>query len=461
MTEPKTMPLAHATASGEQPTYSLAIPENPNANEPTAPSGSMSQSVGKWVHQNKWFTKEPVTFIGYQMLRSAAAAVPYGFGMAAVHHGMGALAVQSQKMGYTAAEFAKAKELGGFGELAKQVGTFAKTDTKSLIARNVARVATSPLNAALQIGLAFTMFRTVGDVVKGVRDKITDPHNTEAETIHEVHNAGNTAQATLAKSFPAQAVSVPFAALTLGFMNGNFKPQTEYKKLKGENFGQTMKRVWGPKSGLLQNMALWTLSYSAFFEIADRLAKDFQIRKGTWTGYPNSTNKTPDDITGQPPDYSHVTVHGREVTLQHHGHKHGHKHHQHAEHSPWFSSMTEDPSLGRILFRRIIPVALGIGSYTIAKRAGYVLGGGQMTPITEGLLNKGVAENTKTFLGNAWREGMATSTFFVVWTFTDAMASTFDKIFGEHAKADPIIQKNHQELLAKLNAKEHSLARAG
>jgi len=458
MNEPKHLPLAPTTSPGDEPAYSVAIPENVSANQPTAPHGSLSESTGKWLHKNQWFTKEPITFIGYQALRSAAASVPYGFGMAAVHHAMGTLAVQGQKIGYTAAEAAKAKQLGGFGELSKHIETFAKTDTKSMLARNMARLATSPLNAALQIGLAFTMFRTVGEVVKTVREKVTDPNNTEAETIHAVHNAGHTAAAILPKAFANQAVSVPFAALALGFMNGNFKPQTEYKKLPGETYGKTFKRVWGPKSGLLQNMALWTLSYSAFFEIADRLAKDYQIRKGTWTGYPNSINNTPDDITGHPPGYSHVSMHGKEVTLFHN--KHHHNKHPHEQHRPWFSNMTEDPSLGRVIFRRILPVALGIGSYAIAKRAGYVVGGGQMTPITEGLLNKGVKENAKTFLGNAWREGAATSTFFVVWAFTESMASLFDKTFGDQAKADPVLQKNHQDLLARLNAKEHGAGRA-
>jgi uncharacterized protein (DUF697 family) len=120
----------------------------------------------------------------------------------------------------------------------------------------------------------------------------------------------------------------------------------------------------------------------------------------------------------------------------------------------WFSGLTEDPSLGRLLLRRVIPVALGISAYAVLKRSAYVAIGGPMTPITDNILKSGAAGNTKTFLQNAWREGGATTMFFAVWAFTETLGDAFDKYFGDKAKElTPQQQQNHQQLLGQLNAR--------
>lgn len=430
MTEPKMMPLTHATASGEQPAYAPAVSKNSSENGPVAPAGSTAESVGKWVHQNKWFTKEPISFIGYQGVRAALASIPYGFGMAAVHHGMGWLNVTGQRMGYTAQGVAKAGNSALFG-------------------RNLSRAASSPLNAALQIGLAFSMFRSVGGIVKTLRDQVTDPDASEAEKIQRVHHTGHIVSDAAHRLVPAEFASVPIAAFALGFIGANFKPTEKYVKGPGESFGKAVKRVWSPKSNLLQNAAIWTVSYSIFFEMAERIAKDYQIKHGTWKGYPNSLAKKPDSITGHPPGDIHINPDGSPgVTADNN---------TTGVSQPKEHSLGADPGIARFVFRRVVPVALGISAYAMLKRAGYVAVGGPMTPITEDVLK---GKNVKTFLGNAWREGAATSMFFVLWTFTDSMGSMFDKYFGEQVKPDPTIQKNHDALLAKLNAKEHGFARA-
>lgn len=452
MTEHIVTSLANTIAPENHSAKAVTLPEKPpEKQQETAPAGSLTESTGKWLHANPWFTKEPITYLGYQGVRAAASAVPYGFGMAGVHHLFGWMGTQGVRMGYNAEGLAKATKEGFAAvDLAKDLY---KAGGKAQFGRNMARVANSPLNAAMQIAAAFTMFRFTGDLVKGLRDKVMDPNNTQADTIRELHNAGHTLRETATKNWPAESNATPYAALALGFMNSAFKQSTPYMKQQGENFGQAVKRVWSPDSKLLQNAAVWTLSYSVFFELSNRLFKDWQIRQGTWQGYPNSINRTPDSASGHPPGDIHINPEGKTGVIVDQGNA------KDAAHKKPESHISDDPSLSRLVLRRIVPVALGISAYAALKRVGYVTVGGQMKAVNDTVLKSGAAGNAKTFLGNAWREGAATSMFFALWTFTDSMGGWFDKMFSQKEPATPQQQQNHEELLAKLNEKHQAQGR--
>ncbi|WP_371358889.1 hypothetical protein, partial [Salmonella sp. E393-2] len=79
--------------------------------------------------------------------------------------------------------------------------------------------------------------------------------------------------------------------------------------------------------------------------------------------------------------------------------------------------------LGRFVFRRVLPVAVGITGYAAMKRAGYIakVPGVEWTGPMQGLTvesyeaMKGVGDHLKLFGKNAWREGKATATFGVLW----------------------------------------------
>ena len=413
-----------------------------------AQASGFAEKFGGWVHKNQWFTKEPVTYLGYQFTRAAAASVPYGLAMAGVHHGMGMLGQWGIKHGFDVEKLAL-----GFADMDQNTALF-KGGNKAKVARSMARVAHSPFNAALQIAAAFTLYRFTGGIVKTIRDKVTNPANTEEQTVDEVRNIGKTIKDTAALNWPAESGSTPWAALTLGFMSANFKQSTPYERIKGrdgkpiESFGKAVKRVWSPQAKLLQNAAIWTLSYSAFFEIAERLFKDQQIKRGKWDGHHNSVKKSADTLTA-PHAYEAQPTQDEPQPEQ-------------PKKNAWHSGITEDPSLGRLIFRRVLPVAVGISAYAAMKRVGYLAAGGQMKPIDAKLFAEGTkGQHTKRFFTNAWREGAATSMFFTLWAATDAMGDWFDKTFD----AKPVAptqkqQQNHDELLAKINEKMQSAGRA-
>jgi hypothetical protein len=73
--------------------------------------------LGNWLVRNPRFTREPLSYTGYQFTRSALAAIPYGIGMALIHHLMGILSVKGSGIGLTEAgrqEFSKGFNTGGY-----------------------------------------------------------------------------------------------------------------------------------------------------------------------------------------------------------------------------------------------------------------------------------------------------------------------------------------------------------
>ncbi len=411
--------------------------------------------LGNWLVRNPRFTREPLSYTGYQFTRSALAAIPYGIGMALIHHLMGLLSIKGSQIGLTEhghQEFTKAFDTKGFnaGGYAKAVGVLDNAamhapGINGHIGRNMTRFANSPMNAALQIGLAFSMFRFVGSIVKTVRDKLTDPENTPEDTKREAANWWNTAKEAMKINWKAEAIGTFWAALTLGFISANFKQTTPYSKQEGEKFVDAVKRVWSKPAKLWQNGALWAISYSAFFEVDERLQKDVKLREGTWKGHSNSLVNKPDVTVGMPPQKNEK---GELAPATEQPEK------------PRFAFFTHDPGLPRLIFRRVLPVAAGITAYAALKRVGYIAGGGQMEPITEQVAKSRFVGNLKHFARNSWREGFATATFGVLWMATDAWGEGYDRFFGklQHKGNDrpltPEQSQNFAELEQKLNARE-------
>lgn len=411
----------------------------PQSAHETPPKGGL----GGFLYKNSWITKEPVTYHGYQFVRAALASIPYGLGMAFFHHMFGLMGNKGAKWGLTPDGF-NAFQTGGIGAV-DQVKTMHLPGTKAMIGRNMARFAQSPINAAFQIGLAFTMYRFVGGIVKTVRDKIFNEKNTEEDTTREVKNAGKTILETAKTNWPAESTGTPWAALTLGFASANFKWLAPGKPQRqaGESILQATKRSWfHPEGKLLQQAAIFTIAYSIFFEIAERIFKDVQVRRGKWNGHANSLKNTKDDhIVGAPPSGDVAKEQEEKDAKPKHG---------------W---LTEDPSLGRLVFRRILPVAVGISAYAAMKRFGYIVAGGPMQPITNEIATGGLKKNLETFGINSWREGFATSMFFTLWAATDAWGTWYDKFFEKQqnkvteTSLTPHQEKNYEELLGRVNQK--------
>ena len=279
------MPVAQAVAAP------AVLPQNNN-----------QQSIGSWLHQHRNFTKEPLSYFGYQFARSTLATIPYGFGMAFFHHVFGLLSKAGVRMGLNEegqALFYKEMKAGGAAAGLKAIDAFEKgareaihtPGIKGVVGRNIIRLANSPLNAALQIGLAFSMFRFTGGLVKGVRDKVMDEKNSEEDTKRETKNWFQTVKDMAKVNWKAEAIGTFWAALTLGFMGANVQQTTPYKKLEGEKFTKAIGRVLGRPSKLLQQAAIWAVAYSAFFEVDERIQKDVKLREGTWKGNVNSLIK--------------------------------------------------------------------------------------------------------------------------------------------------------------------------
>lgn len=320
-----------------------------------------------------------------------------------------------------------------------------------MVGRNLMRFASSPINQALQIGLAFSMFRFTGGLVKGLRDKVMDEKNSPADTEHETKNWAKTLGDLVKVNWKAEAVGTFWAALTLGFISANFKQSTPYVKQAGENLFQACRRVWSKQSKLLQNAAIWTVSYSTFFEVDERIQKDSKLRQGTWKGSANSLINGPSSITGEPPD---PQANGREKGQE--------------DHAPKHEFFTHDPGLPRLVIRRLLPVAVGITAYAVLKRAGYVAAGGQMQAITPEIAHGGLSKNLGQFVKNSWREGAATAMFGALWMATDAWGSWYDKFFEnlQHSDKPHRPLNEHQshkmaELHERLQAKEQGLRHAG
>lgn len=453
----------------------------PAADAPNTPE------QGNWFHRHRWFTKEPITYAGYQLFRSTMATIPYGLAMATVHRLMGWARVTGEKHGLSEphqsagvaafdaniekratlqASLAKAETPQAIAAVERELAPVAQAieaamvpGRKAALWRGVSRIAASPLNQALQIGAGFTLFRFVGGLVKGQRDKMMNENNTAEDTNRETRNWWQNIKSMAKMNWVAESTGTPVAALTLGFASANFKPVTAAIAQKQtlangvkETFGQAYKRaVLSPQAKVAQNAAIWTIAYSIFFEASERIFKDMQLKRGKWQGNANSLKNAPND-----PNVGGYAADG-----------HTKEYHEiHPPPKPKLDILTGDPSICRFVFRRVLPVAVGITGYAFAKRGGYIAAGGPMEPVTHADINKGLGANLKLLGRDYWREGLATATFGVLWMATDAWGSWYDKFFakmqdsGAHQPLNEHQMQKVTELQQQLHAKETDRTRA-
>ena len=175
-----------------------------------------------------------------------------------------------------------------------------------------------------------------------------------------------------------------------------------------------------------------------------------QLKRGKWLGNTNSLKNAPDD-----PNVGGYAADG-----------HTHEFHQNEPPpKPKLDIFTGDPSICRFVFRRVLPVAVGITGYAVLKRSAYWHLGGPMTPVTHAMVDslkdgKALQQHGSAIWSDFKREGGATAMFGVLWMATDAWGNAYDKFFAKlqdpasHQPLNDHQAKNVAALHEKLQAKE-------
>lgn len=359
-----------------------------NLHTATSAPSSLALRLGHVVHEHKHLPEGAAGWGAYQFVRSAAAAVPYGISMATTWWGMNRL------------------------EGAAKTGSVLKEFAASPAVRASAMIATS-----------FTFYRTTSKTGKWLREYLFDPKDSEAQTIEKMRTLPSAAASKWGELFGPEVVSVPVAALALGFITSSFShPAFAALKstglandfAKARQAGNALSRLaevgWGKDYGFASHWLTNTIGYSVFFEAADRIADGYRGAQA--------------QKTGEAPPAS-------------------------------------EASLPRFLFRRVIPTAAGIGLYTGFKmRNAYQILG----DFPRGL--KVAADIPK----YSWREGAATSLFCFIPMTAEPWEKVYDSLIGaakSHAQGIPTPHsapvspekaKKLDDLLTQVNAKEQGKA---
>lgn len=428
------------------------ISKQPQGIDPNDPPGAFAKSMAHWVHAHPQAHKHGVGNLVYQYVRSLAASVPYGVSMATVLGGL----VGLERLG---------------GHMAEKEGASAITKG---IGRNLKGFATfGPARWSLLIGASFTLYRGTSKLGKWLTEYVFNPKDTEERTAQKIHDLPEEMGRKVKEIGPAEASSTPVSAIVLGFIVSAFnKPAgiagTAYdwtrdnlKSAKGiMGKSAALGRVLTPRTKFVQHAIINTFGYSLFFELGDRLFKDTQIRRGVWPGEHNSIKAlkaAPDEYAqgvrandaGNAPKYEDSAAEAKPEK----------------EHYRFFTS---EPGVGRFLFRRVLPTAVGITAYTGAKmRWGAMLGnefGLNAIKPGESIIRK--------IPKLAFTEGLATSLFFLIPIVAEPWEKAYDKFWAKKEKlaqlkdhmreqpeayaqaATPDQVKNYEALLTKVNAKE-------
>lgn len=413
-------------------------------------------ALGKWVHKHRRATEGVGGFLGYQIIRNALAAIPYGVATAAVW-------LTGEKL----AEKSLMKANPGWNP--------ADAKTKDLLKHttNTAALVRSPLRDVVMIATGFTLFRGTLKVVRYMKERLFDPNHTEEQSIREVQQFGEHLKDTLKEVTPAEVASTPAAAIALGIGRRFYDPQ----KALGTNFdthsvtgvfrqafktakhGQTplqrVANVFSSKGGYLKEALITATSFVPFFELGDRRYKDAQVARGIWlndptslvrksdeqaqaelkageayikASAPNATASVADEMARKSAESLHATGHLRP---------------------------TDAPTFSCFAMRRVVPTFMGIGAYVAGKRLAY-LGMGTI-PENYNASKKGFGG----FLSNLGKialiEGAATSLFWLNSSVIDKFEPWYDKTFKDSQPkplTDQEIRKHYLELQAKLDAKE-------
>lgn len=460
-------------------THSVGFSPIPSLRTHDTPPGATAQKVGRWIHEHKNLPQQSFWgFTGYQYIRSVLASIPYGMSMALTLFGLS----KTEQFGRNIASKA------------------AEGSLKSNIGKGVAWTVSAPaLKTSALVATSFTLYRGTSKLAKWLTEYLFNPKDSEEKTIAKVRDLPSESWRKVKEIAPAEVSSTPVAALVLGFVTSFFSKAglpaydaaTKRWGLKGGvpshldwthgNFKQTQgigakyqllkSVVVNPKARFIEQAAINTLGYSLFFEMGDRLFKDKQIRRGVWAGDAHSTKAlkaTPDDyvegiqrLQADAPDERKYNESARVAKPSH----------------SQYAAFTQEPSVTRFVFRRVLPTALGIGAYTAFKfRHAYMVGGD--------FAFKPNQPQLKQVPGLALLEGAATSLFFLIPWIAEPWEKAYDNFWERLEKraqekaappnqpvpqavsakvshvaaqeASPLVQQKYSELLDRLNAKEQS-----
>ncbi len=410
----------------------------------SAPAGALSQSLGAWIHEHKGITdSNPVGYTVYQFLRSAAAAAPYGVSMAA-----------------TWLAFDKMGKYGG--HLAE---TALKGSATEIFGSRLKQFATTPaVRSSAMIGTSFSLYRGTSKIGKWVNDSLFNEKDSEAQTVQKLEQLPSAVWGKICEVLPAEIHSTPVAAIVLGFMvNAFHAPPALGKALescKGKGFDHFWKEVIvNPETKFVEQAAINTMGYSLFFELGDRRFKDKQISRGMWSGQAHSIgskSRSSPSLTTHEENLSAVDSKPKDLDREESEHN-----------NDTLSALTSEPSTVRFALRRVVPTALGISAYTAFKMRGAPLILGKFTAAEKG---SRALEKVSDIPFHAWREGAATSLFFMIPFVTDKYVKWYDNLVngleemvsGRKAPQAPvvepenrdIIQHKHRELKDQLDQKE-------
>jgi hypothetical protein len=339
--------------------------------EPTA--GPTARRVGRWVHAHHkffngnlgWFTVKQVTASFIASFNMMCTAIPTAFALDWLHSSAAKRLTQMQNSGIEPGFFTKH---WGNPEIHK------------------------PLRAMAFVATGFTMYRGTRKIFNKVYEKLFNPQNSEEKTIQEVAHLPQSIGAAIKDVMPAEAQSTPFGAVALGGIRSLYSPPkaTDAAYIAGKPGATWGKALVHPKSKFAEQAIIDTLGYAAFFELSDRLYKDVQLRKEKWNGKPHSI----------------ATI----------------KHSAMDDKAP---AGDDDPSLKRLVFRRIIPTAMGITAYAITHRASKMLTGAPTAPTVD----DGRAQLFKKFFHSFGAEWAAIGTFFIHSAIAEKYEKAYDALF--------------------------------
>lgn len=477
-------PSANDAAYGTSPGQSVAT-NTPAANGPIGPTvdpdhppGPIAKSIAHWVHQHPQAHKHGVGSLVYQYTRSFVASVPYGIMMALTLAGF----TKMQRVG-------EGLEQTASSTLGKRFGNGLAGFAKFPAARTAALVAAS-----------FTFYRGVSKLGKWMTEYLFNPKDTEAHTAEKVDDLVPEAWRKIKEIAPAEVASTPISAVVLGFIVSAFNKPYNYVKdildASGKVVGKDQRILQDASKGIASMNLDWTranfkaakgwqkikllaysvghpntkffahaainsFGYALFFELGDRLFKDVQIRRGVWPGEHNSIKAlkaAPDEYekgiqdgidAGKPKFEDSAALAAPE------------KHH--------YAFFDSEPSLGRFVFRRLLPTAAGITLYTAVKM--------RWSSMAFNNFDYGKAPITLKEIGKkALGEGLATSLFFLIPIISEPWEKIYDNFFErkekiaqakDHEKmakkTKPLNEHQrgkYEEVLDKLNAREQVVSRS-
>lgn len=398
--------------------------------EHDTPPGATAQKVGHWIHQHKELPqKNLLGFTGYQFIRSAIAAVPYGASMA-----------------LTLLGFTKAEMVGN-----KMASEAVEGTLKHSAGKRMAQFASTPaIKTAGLVATSFTLYRGTSKLVKWITEYLFNPKDSEEKTVAKVRDLPHETWRKVKEIAPAEASSTPIAAVVLGFVCSFFSKggsqvknkDTKQWELKGaipneldythanfkskSGFGNKARLmrdvITHPKARFIEQAGIFAIGYSLFFEMGDRLYKDMQIRRDIWPGDPHSTKA----LKATPDAYEEGIQ--KQQRLEDEG---GRKYDDSARSAKTthlkYGRFTEEPSVTRFVFRRVAPTMLGIGAYTAFKfRHAYMVAGDFVYNTSKPLLRQAPKL--------ALLEGAATSLFFLVPWVAEPWEKSYDKFFDNLEK---------------------------